>query len=233
MKYINIFFIIFVSLFSCSLSALSYENVEDLKNIAREFIINSVPLETDETLEVNINLSDLPAQLAKCSKKITAKFPNEFSREKINSVELSCNDAPSWHIFVPADVQIFTKVVVAKHPISANEIISESDVDYAKANISRLYSGYFNDKTQIKGYVAAQMINSGAVITKKNTRRQQLVHKNQVIDLIARKNSIVVTMKGIAKSDGCLNESIIAYNPSSKKTMEAIVIGFNKAEVIS
>jgi len=161
----------------------NYESVDNLKVLAKDFIVKNIALEPEETMDVKINQADLPTQLIKCSNKIDIAFPR--------------------------------------------------DLDYAQENINRLYNGYFKDKKEVVGYVASQIINSGAVITRKNVRRPQLVHKNQEIDLIAKKNQIVVTMKGISKSDGSLNDSIVAYNPSSKKTVEAIVVGLNMAEVIS
>jgi len=229
-KILSIFFILF---YTGICFAENYESTSDLRNITKDYIASHISLEPEESLDVSINTSDLPSQLAKCSKKIEIGFPREFSREKINSVELSCRGDTAWHTFIPVDVQIYTKVVVAKRPISPNEFIAESDTDYAQMNISRLYDGYFKDKAQLKGYIAGQVINSGIVLSNKNIKRPQLVHKNQVIDLIARKNSVMVMMKGIAKTDGCLNETITAYNPSSKRTLEAVVVGINKAEVIS
>jgi flagella basal body P-ring formation protein FlgA len=210
------------------------ESIENIKEITKKYIIQHTTLDSGETLEVQINSTDVPMHLSKCSNEIQVAFPKESTREKINSVELTCSDnEKTWHSYVPVNVQIFTRVVVAKHPIGMGSPIVENDIDYANANINHLYTGYFTEIDSVKGYVSAQLIGSGTVISKKNVRRQQLVHKNQPIDLVVRKNAIEITMKGIAKSDGVLNDTIAAYNPSSKKTMEAIVIGFNKAEVVS
>lgn len=234
MKFLNkIFFIFFVlcPVLCFAQDDPSYESIEQLKEIAKNYLTKNIQLEQDETMDIQINGADLPSQLVKCSQPVEPLLPRGTSREKIGSVELICNGEKSWHIYLPVMLNIYTKVVISRSPIMADSVISESELDYMQANINHLFQGYFKDKNEILGYVASQTINPGAVITKKSIKRPQLVHKNQEIDLIARKNFIQVMMKGVAKSDGGLNDLIIAYNPSSKKMVEAVVTGLNKAEV--
>lgn len=226
---ISLIFICYIPLAFADL----YESQDKLKTLAKDFVAKNTALGPDESLEVDINNSDIPAQLATCPTNVEAAFPKEANRERITSVQLSCNGSTSWRTFIPVDVKVYAKVVVAKRTITTNETLTEADLDFAQANVNILYGGYFKDPTEITGQVASQMIAPGSVISKKNIRQQQLVHRNQEIDLVARKNAIEVTVKGIAKSDGGLNDSITVYNPSSKRTLEAVVIGTNKAEVIS
>ena len=128
---------------------------------------------------------------------------------------------------------ISTRVVVAKRTISATEIIGLEDLDYAQYDRNRLYNGYFQDPKALVGRVASQVILAGVVLTKKNVQQPVLIHRNQLIDLIAKSNTVTVTMKGVAKTDGRLNEAIQAYNPSSKRTLDAVVMDSNRAEIIS
>lgn len=220
--------------FFCNLSvAAGFEPVENIKNIAKDFVTKNITLEEGETLELQISKSDLPSKLAACSSEITAAFPKETNKERISAVELTCNGDNSWHVFVPVNAQVFAKVLVAKQTLMANEPITEADLEYSQYDINHLYSGYFKDKNEVLGQVAAQTINAGVVLNKKNIHGRKLVLKNQSIDLIARSNTLEVTMKGIAKTDGGLNDTITAYNPSSKKMLDAVVVGLNRAEVMS
>lgn len=238
MRYINRLLlktccILLISFFSNSAISQQFESIEKIKSLAKNFIEKNITLEENQTLEVHINSSDIPARLTICSKDIEVAFPREANREKMSAVELICNGDKSWHSYVPVSVQKYAKVLAAKHFIPANQSISEYDLDYVQANVNRLFGGYFKEPVEVVGQVASSAINAGTIISRKSIHFPQLVHKNQEVELIARKNSIQVTMKGIAKTDGSLNDTIVAYNPSSKKTLEAVVIGLNKAEVIS
>ena len=231
----KISFAVLIASFVCSnfCFAANRESIENLKNTVKNFVIKNVALEADESIDVTVSKVDGSLQLPACSSEIDAQFPSGSNREKITAVELSCNGVQPWHTYFPVNVQIFTKVLVARHVIPPKERISEDDLDYAQADKNHLYSGYFKDKNEVMGLEASQLITAGAVFTKKNIQQPVLVHRNEMIDLIAQKGAIVVTMKGISKSDGRLNEIIQAYNPSSKRTLDAIVTGTGKAEVTS
>jgi flagella basal body P-ring formation protein FlgA len=126
---------------------------------------------------------------------------------------------------VPVNVSILTKVVVAKHNIPSHQIVTNDDLDFASNDRNHLYSGYFTTIDMVVGQMSNQSIAAGMVITKKNIQQPTLVHRNEVIDLTANNNSITVTMKGVARSEGGLHDMIKAYNPSSKKLLDAVVIG--------
>ena len=160
-------------------------------------------------------------------------MPKDTSKEQISAVDLTCNGTMPWHAFLPVEVTINTKVLVARHMILQNETISDDDLDFSLTNKSRLYNGYYQNKDEISGRIAAQVITEGTIITKKNTQLPVLVHRNQSIDIIAQSHAVIVSMKGIAQSDGSLHQAVKVYNPSSKRTLDAIVVGLNKAEAIS
>jgi flagella basal body P-ring formation protein FlgA len=223
----------FISLFSGVTLADSYESFENLKKTAENFLSQTVSAAADESVSIQVNRLYPPLKVAVCSQAIEAALPKEANKDQITAVDLTCNGLKPWHILIPVDVAINTKVLVAKHTIPGNQIISADDLDYAFYNRNRLYSGYFKHKADIVGQVAVQAIPVGSVLTKKNIQLPILVHRNQVIEIVARSSSIEISMKGVAISDGSLNQMIKVYNPSSKRTLDALVISSNKAEAVS
>ncbi|MEO8400444.1 MAG: flagellar basal body P-ring formation chaperone FlgA [Gammaproteobacteria bacterium] len=232
---LNLIFTTVVGVFcaaNCFAANFSYESVENIKTVAKDFVLKNVPLNPSETIEVQVDSPQPPLRVGACSKTLDASFPADANRDQVTSVELSCNGVQTWHVYVPVNVRINTNVLVAKRTIPLNDVITEDDMDFAQYDRNRLYNGYFSAKENVIGQVASQLIASGTVLTKKNVQQPVLVHRNQTVDLIARTNSITVTMKGVAKSDGSLNEVIKAYNPSSKRILDAVVVGSNKVEVV-
>jgi flagella basal body P-ring formation protein FlgA len=123
-------------------------------------------------------------------------------------------------------------VLTVTRTILPKEKISEADLDFTYFNKSRLYNGYFKDKSEVVGETVSHAITAGTILNKKNIQSPVIVAKNQTITLIAQRHSIAISMQGIAKSDGALNTTIKVYNPSSQKTVDAVVIGPSKAQVI-
>lgn len=213
-------------------AALDYEPADKLKEIAKNFVLQNAAREPDETIDVQVSQSN-SSLLPVCTNQINVALPKDSTRNQITAVELSCNGINSWQTFVPVTVQIYTKVIVAKHMMSPKDTISEPDLDYASMDKTRLFNGYFKTKEEILGLEATQMLSAGAVFTKTNLQKPVLVHRNETIDLIAGTDSVVVTMKGMSKSDGRLNDMIKAVNPSSNRTLDAVVVGSNKAKIVS
>lgn len=213
--------------------AEGYESTAKIKNVTQAFLTNTLKPDQGETLEIKISEDTLPNQLPVCLKDISAALPQNTNRESINSVELTCNNESPWRILVPVNVQIMTKVVIAKRTIPPHETITEDDVDYISYDKNRLYNGYFSTTQEIVGNVTSHLVTAGTVLTKKNIQLPVLVYKNQTITLVAQYNTVVVTMQGVAKADGALNTVIKVYNPSSKKTLDAVVVGPNKAQVVT
>lgn len=212
----------------------NFESVENLKNVTKDFVKKNISLDENDKMEIQVSQADLPTKLPLCTKPIDAAFPKGTSKERITAIELTCNGDNPWHTYVPVNVDIYAKVIVAKKPIVPNQIITEEDLDYASYDTKHLYSGYYREKEKdvLIGQTTSHPIEAGAVLNKRNIHTVALIHRNQEITLVARSNTVEVTMMGIAKSDGGLNETIEAYNPSSKKTLSAIVIGTDKAEVL-
>ncbi len=208
-----------------------YETFEHLQTAARDFISKTVQLDSGESFDIQVHEPD-NLQLVMCSNPIEATLPEDANKEQITSVKLSCHGDTSWHVFLPVNVTVYTQVLVAKHPIAARDIITEDDITSAKYDKSRLFMGSFNDKTIVVGMEALHVIPSGGLLTKQNVQPPILVHRGQGVDLIAGNGTVIVTMKGIAKTDGRLNETIKAFNPTSKRILDAVVTGPNKAQVI-
>jgi flagella basal body P-ring formation protein FlgA len=227
----NIVFLLLTFFFASVCHAERYESSDNFKTTAKDFVLKNTPVDPGDSIEVQATMPDR-LLVPMCSKAIEASFPRDAIRENLTSVEMTCDGASPWHVFIPVTITMYSQLVVAKHVLTSKTAITEDDITIARVDKSHLYNGYFKTKDEVIGMEASQLISSGAVLSKQNLQFPVLVHRNQMIDLIATRNSIVVTAKGIAKSDGKLNESIKAYNPSSKRTLDAVVVGSSKAEVI-
>ncbi len=225
--------IVTISFLSSTAIAGQYESLESLTALAKGFTTKNVVLDQGEALEITVPQSELNKTLVTCANAITMDFPEGTNRDHFNAVELSCGSPVAWKILVPVNISILTKVVVAKHNIISHQVINEDDVDISSTDKSHLYSGFFTEKTMVVGQMSNQSISAGMVLTKRNIQQPTLVHRNEVIDLTAKNNSITVMMKGVARSDGGLHDMIKAYNPSSKKMLDAVVIGSGRVEVVS
>lgn len=226
-------FTICILILSQASFAEEFEPFEHIKEITKRFVSQNIENNPEEKVEITVNPSNARIMLEKCNNEIQATFPPNSSLSQITNVELTCAGTPSWHTFIPVNVEIYSKIITAKRTITPKEIIREEDLDFSLHSTNHLYSGYYKDKKEVIGEISAGLIPAGAVLTKKNVIHPTMVHRNQVVSLIAESNAIVVSMQGVAQADGALNSVIKVFNPSSKRTIDAVVIGPDKAKAIA
>lgn len=217
--------------YSSIIHANTDERVERIKSLINSFVVNAVEHSDDETVEAIIN----PFQSitsGDCQSEITVSFAKEAVNAQSNAVILSCEGAENWHVYIPVHIQIMTKVLSVNHLITMGEVITENDIHYELYDKNRLYEGYFKEKQDVVGLSASRTIPAGSPLTKKNIKQLPSVKRNQTITLAIRKGAIEVEMIGIAKSDGYVDGLIKVLNPTSKKIVDAVVTGKDRAEII-
>jgi flagella basal body P-ring formation protein FlgA len=204
----------------------------DLANTIKDYVKNNMSIEPDQTVSIDVQTEQL-SKLPKCSKPFDVGFAADANKEKISSVQLTCAETTAWNVFVPVSVRVETSVIIAKHLIPAKQAITEDDIDYAKKDVNQLFLGFYKDKQNVIGQEASTIIQAGTVLTSKNLQSPVLVHRGQSIELVVERGAIVVSMRGVAQSDGRMNSVITASNPVSKRVVDAVVVGENKAKVVS
>lgn len=228
-----------VSFFIFAYSALGIAETENalkslrgnaLKSFIADYAVTHIPHQEDEIVEARVMQVE-PITLRSCAQDIELSISNHNSSTNARSVAISCSAYPQWNIFIPIDVKLFTDVLVANRLIMAGEVISASDVAYERRDRNQLSNGFFKDQQVVVGLVARYSLNAGNVLTTKNTKQLPVIKKNQPITLISRAGPVEVSMLGIAKTDGFINDTIKVLNPSSKKIIDAIVKDSNQAEI--
>ena len=76
--------------------------------------------------------------------------------------------------------------------------------------------------------VAKRYIAANTVITSNMIQPEQIVKRGETVVIIAGNESLSVEMEGVARDNGRMQERIKVFNPSSRRVIEAIIIGPGK-----
>lgn len=218
------------SLGSPAISAEDYETLDNIKSVVETFVIKNTQHADDEKISVAINQFE-NVKLARCQTNVTASFSQETIADQSHVVLLECNAAESWRVFLPIHVQIMTPVLTVNRLLAPGDLITENDLAYGNYDRNRLYDGYYKDKRDVLGLTVSRSISVGTLLTKKNLKQLPLVKRNHTISLALRRGSIEIEMIGIAKTDGYMDSTIKVLNPASKKIVDAVVTGTDRAEI--
>jgi flagella basal body P-ring formation protein FlgA len=166
---------------------------------------------------------DSRLRLQKCTSPLTAfKKGSKFGLGS-QVIGVKCQSETPWTVYVPVTVKLYKTLVVAAHPLSANHLLSASDVKLTQIDISTLRKDYFEDAKSVVGQQLKYPLAMGSAISSSHIRPQKIVRRGETVTLIAEAGSMQVRMTGMALSDAVLGEKIRVENSSSKRIVEGIV----------
>lgn len=119
-------------------------------------------------------------------------------------------------------------VVAAKYRIPRGEIIQQADLTLRQVESTK----YAIERAElVVGMETKRTIQAGAVIQRDDVRRKPLIRRNQIVDVFSRRPGIVIQRRMTSRGEGALGETIKLYDPRTRKTISAEVIGVLRAEV--
>lgn len=122
------------------------------------------------------------------------------------------------------------QVVAAAREIPFGRKIGPADIESRQQDLTRL-EDYFSDPASLVGFVAKRTIQPGQIISRRDLRQATLVHRSDIVTVLARGSSFVVSAVGRARDSGAMGDTVEVENLDSKKVLSATVIGEKKVEV--
>ncbi len=122
-------------------------------------------------------------------------------------------------------VDVFDTAFCASRNLERGTVLSLNDVHREKVNISKISGNYFTDSGEILGKVLKTGLVRGRCITSDMVKNPALVHRGDLVKMIAASGSLKIVTSGIAKSDGRLNDQIRVENIRSGRVVYAVVKG--------
>jgi flagellar basal body P-ring formation protein FlgA len=208
-----------------------YEDIARLESLARSTGIREfAPLSDHQRLVVGPLEPRL--ELAKCRSPVRSFLSSAHHMKDRATIELRCEDAKQWHLYVPVRVVGTSPVAVAIHAIVVGSVLQASDMRIEEHDISDLPLGFMDDPAVAAGLTVARPIAGGAYVTNQQLVAPKAVQRGQSVTLVADTGSVSIRMAGRALSDGLLNQRVKVTNLSSGKVVEGIARSAQVVEII-
>jgi flagella basal body P-ring formation protein FlgA len=171
-------------------------------------------------------------QLARCTGAVKPSVgPAPHMNDRV-LVELRCQGAPAWHLYVPVRIVGTTSVAVAAHAIIAGSVLTPDDLRVEQHDMTQLPPGYLDDPSIAVGRTAARPISGGSILSNQQLVASKAVQRGQTVTLVADTGGMSVRMAGRALSDGMINQRVRVQNLSSGKVVEGIARSEQVVEII-
>lgn len=127
--------------------------------------------------------------------------------------------------------QLWQEVWGALSRLDRGQALDRSLLAVQKVNVLRDKQAFLPAEADPALYEMAQSVPAGRPLTKRDVNERPLIHKGQVVEVIAKQGLLNVHMKALALEDGVLNALIKMRNLDSRKDFNAQIINENQVEV--
>ena len=156
-------------------------------------------------------------------KGLTASF---YLRFRVESGERQLGE---WQI--PVRAQLSQDVWVATRRLIRGETPEAADLEKRRLNILAERQTPISARNPVEGYEVAQAVAAGQPLTWRDLSPRTLVHRGQVVNVVAGDGPFVISMKALATQDGANGAMVRVRNLTSQRDIDAQVVGENKVQV--
>lgn len=145
-------------------------------------------------------------------------------------LEVEANGIVVRRSMVSIKVRVFAIRLVALRTLQRHDELSENDVELRRREISTLPPDCLERAAEVCGKRATRVIREGSVVTAGVLEPVPLVRANHPVTILARAGSVTVSLRGIAKEDGCKGERILVEKADSRERLKGQVVGVSTVE---
>lgn len=117
------------------------------------------------------------------------------------------------------------------HSLVAGETVRADDLAYARLPRFQAPPDAPRDADDIIGKVARRPLRAGAAVAERDVSSPEVIHPNDTVSVTYRSGPVVLTLTAKAMGAARLGETVDVVNPSSKKVLQAIASGPDRAVV--
>jgi flagella basal body P-ring formation protein FlgA len=171
-------------------------------------------------------------RLPLCSQALEG-FMNRGTEIKPRTIiGVRCSGEKPWKVYVPVDVVVTAKVLVARQSLSKGHVLTAADLTTEERDVSRMRTGYLGDLQRVLGQKLKTQLIAGKVLKPSMLEADITIRRGQTVTLTAANSSFNITMSGTALMDGSLNQRIRVQNSHSGRVVEGIVRSREHVEVL-
>ncbi|MGF1726620.1 flagellar basal body P-ring formation chaperone FlgA [Photobacterium nomapromontoriensis] len=172
--------------------------------------------------DIQIKLKPMTSD-AHCDHPVTMRLSNPEQPLGRVTVSLECQQPHYWKARAYADVDVYLKLITTRRPLRRDEVVTRQALTLSRTSLRNHRQGYFTRFNQVVGKHSRRKIQPGTVITPRMIEAAELIARNDVITIIAKRQGFKASMKGVALESGHKGDKIWVRNLSSGKKIMASV----------
>ncbi len=207
-----------------------FQDLTGIAEVARHFVAGNAS-NGGARREARATALDSRLHLANCATPLQASLaPGGRSAARV-TVQVRCADPGGWRVYVPVELTLFDRVVVAARSVDRGAVLNAADLNVEERETSALPASYMRDPAELAGFTLARPVVAGTVISPSVLAADHIIHRGDIVTLIAQSGAVIVRARGRAMSDAALRATVRVQNLGSGRQVEGVATGAGVVEV--
>lgn len=167
---------------------------------------------------------DLQIPHGKVFLSVTTPKHSDWLGAVLFNVDVQVNGRLIQRVSVPANIEVWSDVIVAAKPLGKYQPINAQDIKVVQMNLARVASNAVLDDKQIIGQRAKRNIAVNSVLRSDQVELSPLVKRGDRVQAIATSSGLKISVQAVVKESGAKGEMVRVLNLRSKKVIHAQVV---------
>jgi len=143
-----------------------------------------------------------------------------------NLVRIRLVDGPRQEVFVAvATLHAFGEVGEIRREIPKNQALDEDMFLWEWRDLAEVNKALVVHRHDIEGCSSARILQAGKPLRKADLKKTPVIQAGDLVDLQVVRGRVSVTVRAVARQDGCLDQTIPVRNELTGKLVNALVVG--------
>ena len=135
------------------------------------------------------------------------------------------------HVAARVTLHVFARTAVAARRISPDRPVPADALVWAWRDLALTPEGAVVDSAEVAGMVATAEVRAGEVLRRRHLASAPLVRSGELVDLVIRRGSVTVSVRGSCRQDGRLDDVVSVRNELTGQLIAGRVTGPGRVTV--
>lgn len=232
--FILILFVLFAGPVDASQARVPLLRSETVREAVNRFIMDRCDGSGDEVrVEFRSVPDSIPVGTSAYTLRVDDGGVHQLRGRATLLVDVLAEGRVDRRLVVSVTVRRFGSVLVASKQVERHATVGPKDVRLETMETTMLPEGVLGSTEGLSNLRTRRIINAGSVLTEALFEQLPIVAQGDIVKLVVRTKSVVLSLKGIAKEDGIQGSVIAVQKMGSHDRIKARVVAAGTVEVVA
>ncbi|MFV0278650.1 MAG: flagellar basal body P-ring formation chaperone FlgA [Parahaliea sp.] len=210
-------------LLAASAAQAAQQPLADISDAATLAAADAASRRGYQQVEASARPLDPRLRLSHCSQPLQARINPQAHPLGRVSVNIRCDDASPWSIYVGVQVSATMNVPVLNTSLPRGTVLGASDLSLQTLDITRDDGSLITDTGLLVGKALDRDTPAGRALQHRDVSSPRIIERGQLVTLVAGAGALQVRMQGRANAAAAVGERIMVTNTRSGRRVEGQV----------